>query len=78
MNFKVALIPGDGNGKEVVPEGARTLEALSQKFGFDCSFTEFPYSCAHYLEHGVMMPPDLGGKASTTEFTDQVIAQFSV
>ena len=58
MNYKVALIPGDGIGKEVVPEGVRALRALSEKFGFNVAFTEFPYSCAHYLEHGVMMPPD--------------------
>ena len=34
MNYKVALIPGDGIGKEVVPGSVRTLKALSQKFGF--------------------------------------------
>lgn len=58
MNYKVALIPGDGIGKEVVPESVRTLKALSHKFGFGVSFKEFPYSCAYYLEHGIMMPPD--------------------
>ena len=58
MTYQIALIPGDGIGNEVVPEGVRTLEALTAKYGFDVSFTSFPYSCRHYIEHGVMMPPD--------------------
>jgi len=58
MAYRIALIPGDGIGKEVIPEGVRTLEALAVKYGFDVSFTSFPYSCQYYLEHGVMMPPD--------------------
>ena len=58
MAYQIALIPGDGIGKEVVPEGVRTLEALAAKNGFDVSFTSFPYSCQYYLEHGIMMPPD--------------------
>jgi tartrate dehydrogenase/decarboxylase / D-malate dehydrogenase len=58
MKHKIALIPGDGIGQEVVPEGVRALEALALKFGFDLSFKSFPYSCQYYLDHGVMMPPD--------------------
>lgn len=58
MAYQIALIPGDGIGREVVPEGVRALEALAEKFGFDAFFTSFPYSCQYYLEHGVMMPPD--------------------
>ncbi len=58
MTYKIALIPGDGIGKEVVPEGVRVLKTLAGKFGFDVAFTEFPYSCGYYLEHGEMMPPD--------------------
>ncbi len=58
MKHKIALIPGDGIGKEVVPEGVRVLEALSEKYDFDLQFEEFPYSCAYYLEHGEMMPAD--------------------
>jgi tartrate dehydrogenase/decarboxylase/D-malate dehydrogenase len=56
--YRIALIPGDGIGREVVPEGVRTLEALAARFGFEVAFAEFPYSCAYYREHGVMMPPD--------------------
>ena len=58
MAYKIAIIPGDGIGKEVIPEGVRSLEALAVKYSFDISFTSFPYSCQYYLEHGFMMPPD--------------------
>jgi len=58
MEYRIALIPGDGIGREVVPEGVRTIETLAVKFGFDVSFTSFPYSCQYYIEHGIMMPPD--------------------
>jgi tartrate dehydrogenase/decarboxylase/D-malate dehydrogenase len=58
MTYTIALIPGDGIGKEVVPEGVRILKALANKYGFDISFTEFPYSCSYFLEHGEMMPRD--------------------
>ncbi len=58
MTHRVALIPGDGIGLEVVPEGVRVLKALSAQFAFKMEFNEFPYSCRHYVEHGVMMPED--------------------
>ncbi|MFZ0131581.1 MAG: tartrate dehydrogenase [Desulfobacterales bacterium] len=58
MTHRIALIPGDGIGKEVIPEGVRVIEALAAKNGFDISFEHFPYSCEYYLENGVMMPPD--------------------
>jgi tartrate dehydrogenase/decarboxylase/D-malate dehydrogenase len=58
MTHRVALIPGDGIGLEVVPEGVRVLQALSAQFAFKMEFKEFPYSCRHYAEHGVMMPSD--------------------
>jgi len=56
MAYQIALIPGDGVGKEVVPEGVRVLEKLSSRYGFGLSFEEFPYSCGYYLEHGAMAP----------------------
>jgi tartrate dehydrogenase/decarboxylase/D-malate dehydrogenase len=58
MTYEIALIPGDGIGREVIPEGVRVLETLSKRFAFDLRFTEFPFSCAYYLEHGEMMPED--------------------
>ena len=58
MAYKIALIPGDGIGREVVPEGVRTMRVLAKQFGFEVSFWEFPYSCQYYIDNGVMMPPD--------------------
>ncbi len=58
MEYKIALIPGDGIGREVVPEGVRVLKDLALKYGFGVSFTEFSYSCEFYLRHGKMMPED--------------------
>ncbi|NNK57924.1 MAG: tartrate dehydrogenase [Desulfofustis sp.] len=58
MTYEIALIPGDGIGQEVIPEGIRVLENLSKRFAFDLNVTEFPFSCAFYLEHGKMMPED--------------------
>lgn len=56
--FNIALIPGDGIGREVVPEAVRVLEDLAAGFGFEVKFDEFPYGCQYYLKHGVMMPAD--------------------
>jgi tartrate dehydrogenase/decarboxylase / D-malate dehydrogenase len=55
---RIAVIPGDGIGKEVVPEGIRVLEAAGKRFGiqFQCKF--FPWGCEHYLSCGEMMPAD--------------------
>lgn len=58
MSYRVALIPGDGIGLEVIPEGVRALEALAARFDFALEFDAFPYSCQHHLEHGRMMPED--------------------
>jgi tartrate dehydrogenase/decarboxylase/D-malate dehydrogenase len=56
--LNIALIPGDGIGREVVPEGVRVLEALASRYGFAVKFEAFPYGCEYYLKHGVMMPAD--------------------
>jgi len=58
MRHRIALIPGDGIGQEVVPEAVRVLEALAARFGFEVAFESFSYSCARYLEQGAMMPED--------------------
>jgi len=55
---KIALIPGDGIGKEVMPEGVRVLEAAASKHGLNLEWTEFDWSCETYLETGQMMPED--------------------
>jgi len=56
--YRIAAIPGDGIGKEVVPEGMRALEAAATKFGFALEWTEFPWSCETYAQTGAMMPED--------------------
>ncbi|MGQ0662993.1 MAG: tartrate dehydrogenase [Pseudomonadota bacterium] len=54
--YEIAVIPGDGIGKEVVPEGVRVLEAASRKFGLEFTFETFDWSCERYARSGRMMP----------------------
>lgn len=55
----IASIPGDGVGKEVVPEAERVLKAIAELHGgLTFEFTSFPWSCEYYLENGSMMPED--------------------
>ena len=58
MNKKrIAVIAGDGIGKEVMPEGMRVLEAAADKFGIDLQFDHFDFSSWDYFEkHGKMLP----------------------
>ncbi len=57
--YNIAVIPGDGIGKEVVPEGVRVLEAAAKRFGFEIRQHWHDFSsCDYYLEHGRMMPED--------------------
>jgi tartrate dehydrogenase/decarboxylase/D-malate dehydrogenase len=65
MVYNIALIPGDGIGKEIVPEGVRVLKSLAGNYRFEINFKEFPYSCAYYLKYGEMMPRDGLEKLST-------------
>ena len=57
-HHRVAVIPGDGIGKEVVPEGIRALEAVGRKFDIGFEWREFDWSCDYYVKHGRMMPED--------------------
>ncbi len=56
--YKIAVIPGDGVGREVIPEGVRVLEAAGAKHGIRYTFEEFPWSCDYYVKHGRMCPED--------------------
>ncbi|MCX7966442.1 MAG: tartrate dehydrogenase [Syntrophorhabdaceae bacterium] len=56
--YRVAVIPGDGIGKEVVPEGIRVLDAAGDRFGFSFDWHFFPWGCEYYHETGHMMPQD--------------------
>ncbi|HYA94249.1 MAG TPA: tartrate dehydrogenase [Thermodesulfobacteriota bacterium] len=53
---KIAVIMGDGIGKEVVPEGMRVLDVAGERFGFKLAWTPFPWSCEYYTSTGEMMP----------------------
>ena len=56
---RIAVIPGDGIGKEVMPEGVRVLEVAAKKFGFELRLDDFDFaSCDYYEKHGRMMPED--------------------
>jgi len=56
---RIAVLPGDGIGKEVVPEGLRVLDAAARQFGIDLRFDHFDFaSCDYYARHGQMMPAD--------------------
>ena len=55
---RIAVIPGDGIGKEVMPEGVRVLDAAARKFGFELALEQFDWSCENYPKHGYWMPPD--------------------
>ena len=57
-SYRIASIPGDGIGNEVVPEGIKVLQAVAPRFGFELDFTHFDWSCERYLETGAMMPDD--------------------
>ena len=58
--FRLAVIPGDGIGKEVVKEGMRVLDYLAKESNGQFSFESdyFPWGCEYYLEHGKMMDED--------------------
>jgi tartrate dehydrogenase/decarboxylase / D-malate dehydrogenase len=56
--FHIAVIPGDGIGKEVVPQGIRVLEAAGERFGFRFNWHNFDWSCETYIKAGKMMPDD--------------------
>jgi tartrate dehydrogenase/decarboxylase / D-malate dehydrogenase len=56
--FNIAVIPGDGIGKEVVPEGMLVLEAAANRFGFGITWKCLDWSCETYIKTGRMMPAD--------------------
>ncbi len=57
--YTIATIPGDGIGKEVVPEGIRVLDAAARRMGsFSLKWEMFDWSCERYVKTGKMMPDD--------------------
>ena len=56
---RIAVIPGDGIGVEVIPEGLRVLDAAARRFGIGLAYDQFDFaSCDYYARHGQMMPVD--------------------
>jgi tartrate dehydrogenase/decarboxylase/D-malate dehydrogenase len=56
--YKIAVIPGDGIGNEVVPEGIRVLDAVAKKAGIHFDWDSYDWSCERYAATGAMMPAD--------------------
>ena len=57
-HYRIASIPGDGIGQEVIPAGIQVAEVLAKRFGFSIEFKHFDWSCQTYLNTGTMMPKD--------------------
>lgn len=56
--YRIATIPGDGIGKEVVPEGIRVLDAVGVKYDIGFTWDEFDWGCEYFSHQGRMMPED--------------------
>ena len=56
--YKIAVIPGDGIGREVMPEGLRALDAVTARFGVRFDFVQIDWASCDYAQHGKMMPDD--------------------
>jgi len=66
--LRIAVIPGDGIGKEVMPEGLRVLEAAARRFDFRLELLQIEWaSCDYYLQTGKMMPDDWKSQLSGTD-----------
>src|SRR3954465_12263677 len=57
-SFTLAVIPGDGIGKEVTAEAVKIIEAIGKKFGRTFELEHLPWSADYYLETGVTIPPN--------------------
>ena len=55
---RIAVIPGDGIGRETMPEALRVMDAASRRFGFGLKLDEYDWSCETYKATGAMMPGD--------------------
>lgn len=56
--YQIATIPGDGIGKEVIPESSRVLDIVAAKCGFQIEYKKYDYSCEYFKKYGKMMPED--------------------
>ncbi|HWO64481.1 MAG TPA: tartrate dehydrogenase [Umezawaea sp.] len=55
---RIALVPGDGIGREVIPAACAVLDAVGARHGVSFAYDEFDWSCERYLSEGAMMPAD--------------------
>ena len=56
--YKIACLPGDGTGPEVINEGVKVLKAAAKKFGFAMKFDTYDWGGTRYVEQGTIMPDD--------------------
>lgn len=65
---RIAVVPGDGIGKEVMPEGLKVLRAASEKFDLGLKFEDHEFaSCDYFVRHGKMMPDDWKQRIGDTD-----------
>jgi tartrate dehydrogenase/decarboxylase/D-malate dehydrogenase len=58
-SYHIAVIPGDGVGKEIAREAGKIMDAVADKYGFTVTTESFGWGCDYYLKHGTMMPADI-------------------
>lgn len=54
--YKIAVIPGDGIGEEIIREGVKVLDAVARKYGFSIEWIWYPWGADHYLKTGELLP----------------------
>ncbi len=57
-NYKIAVVPGDGIGNEIVPEGLRVVKAVAEKHNFSIETEEFDWGAGYYQKHNKFLPDD--------------------
>jgi 3-isopropylmalate dehydrogenase len=62
MAYKIAVVPGDGTGPEVIAEGLKVLKAASEKFGFKCEMVHYDLGGERYLKTGETLPVSVLGE----------------
>jgi len=65
--YKIAVIPGDGTGPEVIDESIKVLDAVSQKFGFQLNYTQYPLGGEHYKKTGEILNDDTIARLKTAD-----------
>ena len=71
-SFRIAVIAGDGIGREVIPAGLAALEAATHGADLRLSFTEFPWGCDYYTQHGRMIDAD-GVRAANPSIRGELV-----